>query len=127
MFFLSLFLEFLNAKPNTLQGVLASEKEKTDRQGYEFSVQDLKVENLNTYNDFFLCYKDFIEKDIIRKHEEFSKIFYNFQGFIMKIKGDVILGKLPDQDNLKELLVNRGKKFKAEYHNELTVSFKKRI
>ena len=127
MFFLSLFLEFLNAKPNTLQSVLTSEKDKTDRQGYEFSVQDLRVENLSTYNEHFQCYQRFIENDIIRKFEEFSRIFRNFNGFVMNLKGEVILGKLPDQDNIKNLLVNRGKKFKENYRNEFTVSFKKRI
>ena len=104
MFFLSLFLEFLNAKPNTLQGILHSEKDKTDRQGYEFSVQDLRVENLNTYNDYFACYKDLIENTILSKYEDFLRLFSGFDGFIMNIKGNMMLGKVPGQDYIKDLV-----------------------
>ena len=120
-------MDFLNSKPNTLHGILTTEKDKTDRQGYEFSVQDLTVENLNTYNDCFVCYKELIENFIIGKYEDFLRVFESFDGFILNTKGDSIFGKVPAQEKIKDLIINCGKKIKNDYHNGFTVSFKKRI
>jgi hypothetical protein len=127
IYFLSLFLSFLNCKPNTLHSILASEKDKTDRQGYEFSVKELKAENINTYNDYFAVYKEILELTAEEKYEECYKSFADFQGFIMNIKGDLIFGECPGSEKLKELMVNRGKRLKNEYRNELTVRVIKRI
>lgn len=104
-----------------------SEKDKTDRQGHDFSVQDLRVENLNTYNDYFVCYKELVEKNIIEKHDEFARYFAGFDGFIMSVKGNLLFGKVPGQEKIKEIVVSRAKKIKAEYHGEFAVICKKRI
>lgn len=127
IFFLYLFLNFLNCKPNTLHSILASEKDKTDKQGYEFSVKELKAENLATYNDYFAVYKENLENLAVGKYAECLVAFRDFQGFVMNTKGDVIVGEVPGPERLKEIIVGRGKKLKVEYRNELTVSFIKRI
>lgn len=127
IFLLTLFLNFLNTKPNTLHGILTNEKDKTDRQGHDFSVQDLTVENLNTYNDCFYAYKDMVENCILEKYENFSKVFEGFNGFITDVQGNLIHGKVPGETKVKNLISNQGKKLKKDYHNEFTVSIKKRI
>ena len=67
-------------------------------------MQDLRVENLNTYNDYFACYKDLIENTILSKYEDFLRLFSGFDGFIMNIKGNMMLGKVPGQDYIKDLV-----------------------
>ena len=115
----------MNSKPNTLQGILTKEKDKTDRQGYEFSLRDMTVESLNTYNDCFFAYKQLIEKDIITLYEYYLEIMGNFEGFIINMSGDLIYGSIPGKE-MSSIVKNTGKKLKSEYHGKLTVSCKKR-
>jgi len=121
-----LFLRFLNAKPNTLQGILNTEKDKTDRQGCEFGIKDLTVESLNTYNECFKIYKDQIELSISDTLDEIYKSFNSFNGFIMTTKGDLIYGSLEPYMTLKKIIVSRAKIMKETYRQELSVIFIKR-
>jgi hypothetical protein len=126
LFFLILVLKFLNSKPNTLQSILMTEKDKTDRQKNEFSVQDMTVESLNTYNDYFAVYKEIIDAKVVEIFDEYWKTFGNFQGFMTNSKGDCIVGTLPGPEALKEVIITRGKRLKSDYRNTMTVSGKKR-
>lgn len=127
IYFLYMFLSFLNCKPSTLSSVLATEKEKTDRQGYEFSVNDLKVEHLNNYNEFFVEYKEILELTALEKYEECYNMMGDWQGFIMNIKGEVMFGEVPGLEKIKELVVNMAVKLKTEHRNDVSVSFIKRM
>lgn len=123
---MALFLKFLNAKPNTLQSILNTEKDKTDRQWSEFGLKDLVEENLSTYNECFSTYKEFIEESILELYDEVNKQFSEFTGFIMTIKGNFISGDLQDNNRLKEIIMSRGKAMKNSYRSEYTVIFIKR-
>lgn len=117
----------MNCKPSTLSSVLATEKEKTDRQGYEFSVNDLKVEHLNNYNEIFVEYKEILELTALEKYEECYNMMGDWKGFIMNIKGEVMFGEVPGLEKLKELVVNMAAKLKIEHRNDVSVSFIKRM
>lgn len=127
LFFLSLFLKFLNSKPNTLQGILNTEKDKTDRQGYEFGLKDLTVESLNTYNDCFQGYKEFVETEISEHLQKFEKELAGFNGFVMTVHGELIHGELGSLDKFRDILVNRAKKMRDSYRCDFSVSLIKRI
>ena len=120
-------MKFLNAKPNTLQSILNTEKDKTDRQKSEYGLVDLVRENLSTYNECFVVYTEFIRLGFLDFFDEVSKGLEGFQGFLMTVKGDFVCGDLQDNGKLKEKVVNQGKILKKTFKGETTVSFIKRI
>ena len=122
-----MFLKFLNAKPNTLQSILNTEKDKTDRQKSEYGLVDLVRENLSTYNECFVVYTEFIQNSFLEFFDEVFQEFKWFNGFVMTVKGDFICGDLQENGKLKEVIVNQGKILKKTYKWETTVSFIKRI
>lgn len=122
-----MFLKFLNAKPNTLQSILNTEKDKTDRQKSEYGLVDLVRENLSTYNECFVVYTEFIQNSFLEFFDEVFQELKWFNGFVMTVKGDFICGDLQENGKLKEVIVNQGKILKKTYKWETTVSFIKRI
>jgi hypothetical protein len=126
LFFLSLFLKFLSSKPNTLQGILNTEKDKTDRQGSEFGLRDLTAETLNTYNDCFQNYKEFIETELSDFFRNFQSALSGFSGFVMTLDGDLVQGNLGKLEKFKEMIAKRGKIMRDSYKHDFSVSLIKR-
>ncbi|CAG9310846.1 unnamed protein product [Blepharisma stoltei] len=120
LFLLSLFVKFLSIRPHYLQKILNAEKVKSSRQHSDFLLQDVTTDRPPSYTESFSSYKTFLEEEAENWLIEYLVEMNNFEGFVMDMKGYLLYGTVPGEEDLKLQILGYGKKLNAEYKSDFS-------